>query len=505
MITNLKAMIVVLAIAMAVFAIARPISLRFMAEHDFSRRRNVWIALTLTAFMSPSFWLFVLVAIPLLAWGARKDTNPVAFYLFVLHVISPTDGLDVSVPGIKQLFEINIYRILSIAVLIPAAWRLMQSTDKTGFRLTSMDVLILAYGGLQLILFMPYESLTNTMRRGFLFFIDVLLLYFVVSRTCTSRRAIAETMASFCLACAIFAPLAIFESLRGWPLYTDIGAIWGVPQATQVLMRAGSLRAQVSAGHSIALGYLMAIAFGFWLYLRTRMHSTALTIAVAIWMWLGLLAAYSRAPWLVAVFLLIAYLALVPKGSAQFFKTSLIAALVAGLVLVSPIGEYVIDNLPFVGTVDAGTVTYRQWLAEMSWMLIQKHPFLGDPFFMSHMEQLRQGQGIIDLVNTYATVTLQSGIVGLCLLVSPFLVGMWNAYRCVRRSAGPDPDVALLGVNLIACMFATLLMLATVSFILGFPVMFWMLAGLAAGYAQLGQLKPATQTSRPDQSGPYHR
>ena len=52
MITNLKAMIVVLAIAMAVFIIAKPICLRFMAEHDFSRRRNVWFALTLAAFIS---------------------------------------------------------------------------------------------------------------------------------------------------------------------------------------------------------------------------------------------------------------------------------------------------------------------------------------------------------------------------------------------------------------------------------------------------------------------
>ena len=52
------------------------------------------------------------------------------------------------------------------------------------------------------------------MRRGFLFCIDVLVLYFVVSRTCTSRKAIVESMASFCLACAIFAPLALFESLK---------------------------------------------------------------------------------------------------------------------------------------------------------------------------------------------------------------------------------------------------------------------------------------------------
>ena len=194
-------MIVVLSIAMAVFIIAKPICLRFMAEDEFARRRNVWFALTLTAFTSPSFWLFVLVAMPLLAWSARKDTNPVALYVLVMYVIPPL-GLQIPVVGINELFELNSYRILAFAILIPAAWRLMHSAEKTGSggSLALMDVLILAYGALQLVLLMPYESITHTMRRGFLFFIDVLVIYYVVSRTCTNRRAIVETMASFCLA-----------------------------------------------------------------------------------------------------------------------------------------------------------------------------------------------------------------------------------------------------------------------------------------------------------------
>jgi O-antigen ligase len=445
------------------------------------------------------------VALPLLAWSARKDTNPVALYLLVLHVISPDDGLPITMMGIKELFEINIYRILSFAILVPTAWRLMQSTDTTGFRLTSMDVLILAYCGLHLVLFMPYESVTNTMRRGFLLSVDVLVLYYVVSRTCTSRKAIVEAMASFCLAGAILAPLAAFESLRGWPLYSEIGEIWGIPLSTQLLVRGDTLRAPVSAGHSIALGYLIAIAFGFWLYLRSRVQSIPLTIPVAIWMWVGLIAAYSRAPWLVAVAIFFAYLALGPNGFTRFFVASIVSSLIAGLVLVSPIGNRVIDNLPFVGTVNVDTVIYRERLAEMSWALIQKNPFFGDPFFLSNLEALRQGQGIIDLVNTYAAVTMHSGLVGLCLFVGPFILGMWNTYRSVNRSAGPDQEVSLLGASLLACMLGTLLMLATASFILGIAIMYWVLVGLAAGYHRLGRPEETAQTPRSYATGPYSR
>ena len=122
MITNLKAMIIVLAIAMAVFMIAKRVCLRFMAEADFSRRRNVWFALTLTAFMSPNFWLFVLVAVPLLSWSARKDANPLAVYVFFMHVIPPGIGLQIPIAGIESLFELNFYRVLSFTILVPTAW-----------------------------------------------------------------------------------------------------------------------------------------------------------------------------------------------------------------------------------------------------------------------------------------------------------------------------------------------------------------------------------------------
>src|SRR4051794_11123558 len=112
MLINLKAMIIILAVAIAVFAIAKPVCLRFMAENDFERRRNVWLVLTVTAFISPSFWLYVLVALVLLGWAARKDTNPVALFLLVMHVISPNDSLPIPVSGINQLFEVSNYRIL---------------------------------------------------------------------------------------------------------------------------------------------------------------------------------------------------------------------------------------------------------------------------------------------------------------------------------------------------------------------------------------------------------
>lgn len=492
MLANLKALVVVMSIAAMVFYLAKPICLRFMAEADFTRRRNLWIVLTVAAFVSPSFWLFLLVAVPLLVWGARKDPNPIALYVLLIHVIPVSSGLEIPVVGINALFQLNWYRVMAIAFLMPIAWRLLRSRQagRAGW-LVAGDILLLAYVGLNWALPIPYEAITNSLRRGFLAVLDVLLLYYVASRSATSPRTIVETMATFCLACAIFAPLALFEALWGWLLYIGLGAEWGDPIRFAYLFRADLLRAQVTAGHSIGLGFMMATAFGFALFLQSRVRDSGpLKAVILVWMWVGLLAAYSRSPWVVAVTVYFTYVALGPNALARFFKASVVAAALAALVLVSPIGGRVIDTLPFVGTVEAENVVYRQRLAELSWELIQRNPFFGDVFFVNQLEELRQGQGIIDLMNTYASTAMFSGVVGLALFLGPFLICLWHAFRLVRRTAVQDPDLSLLGANLVACLLGTMLMMATGGFGGAFGNTGWIILSLTAGYVQIGHLKP---------------
>src|ERR1700677_58762 len=85
----IRRLIVVLVIAATVFHLAKPVALRFMSDEDFSRRRLVWFVLTAVSFVTPSFWLYVLVAAPMFLWAGRRDPNPIALYLLMLHVIPP--------------------------------------------------------------------------------------------------------------------------------------------------------------------------------------------------------------------------------------------------------------------------------------------------------------------------------------------------------------------------------------------------------------------------------
>jgi hypothetical protein len=173
---NLKELIVVLAISSLVFWLARSIAPLFFTSEDFTRRRNVWYVLTVAAFLSPSFWLFAVVAIPIITIAGRKDSNPSAFYLMLLQVIPP---IDVPIPmiGMAYLFKINNYLLLSFCVMTPAAIRIIRSKDKVGVsRLGRMDYCLLGYGLLTAILYIHTQtpdgdlypsSITESLRRGF--------------------------------------------------------------------------------------------------------------------------------------------------------------------------------------------------------------------------------------------------------------------------------------------------------------------------------------------------
>ena len=96
---DIKALIVVLAIAIAVFAIAKPICVRYMDTTAYNRRRNIWFALTVVGFASPSIWVYAAIAMPVMFVAAQRDENPLALYAILLFVV-PNAGVTIPVIGI---------------------------------------------------------------------------------------------------------------------------------------------------------------------------------------------------------------------------------------------------------------------------------------------------------------------------------------------------------------------------------------------------------------------
>jgi hypothetical protein len=495
---NLKALLVVLVIALAVFFVIKPVCLRFMTLEAFCRRRNAWFGLTVVSFVSPTFWWYLLFASPIILWAARDEENPVALYLFLAYVTMP---LKYFIPaGGVTLIDLSHQRVLALLVLLPWLWRYWRSKDRgsaTGF--AAVDALVLLFGAVQLASLIPYEPITTTARRAVVFFLDVWIIYYVVARSCSSKEKIIEVMACFCVMCALLAPMALFETLKHWTLYAGVTALWGHSLNTY-LLREGVLRASVTTGHSLGLGYFTGIGFGFWLFLRSYVGSRAITAIGVLWMWVGLIAAYSRAPWLMAILLYLSF-ALLGGGFTRFMRAMLGVACIAAVVMMTPYGDRIVDMLPFVGTVEAKNVTYRQQLIEATWIIVQQNPFFGNPLAAREMDDLINGQGIVDLVNAYAAVALFNGLVGLTLFVAIQGISMGIAFRRLVRFKALDAELSTLGACLLACMLATIFFQATS----GFMWMQYVFVGLLLAYASLEAQSKSVREVQPDRRQPVRR
>jgi O-antigen ligase len=507
MFLSLKELFVVLVIAAAIFRLAKPAAGLFITPADITRRRNVWFLLTIAGFLSPSFWLYVLVAIPAMVIAGRKDSNPAALYLLLLQVVPPVD-IPVPMLGMGRLIDINNYLLLSFFVLVPASVRFARSKDpsqKQGF--TATDFCLLAYGILCSVLYLHTQtpdgglypgSMTESLRRAVIFFFDIFIPYFLISRTCANQKAIVDSMASACLGCALMSAIALFESGWHWLLYGEMFNRWtGIIGPNSYIDRGGILRAMASSGHSMALGYMLVIAFGFWLYLRTRVKSRGFRLgATGLYMG-GLLAAYTRGAWVGAGLVYFLYAGLRPGAFTKFAKAIGVAATVALLVLLSPLGDRIIRVLPALGgSVDIYNITYRHRLFERAWELIQQSPILGDQAALLQMQDLRQGQGIIDLVNTYLDILLSNGFLGLTLFMLFVLIPIGKSWSLSRRIKSTDPDLSMLGACLVACSISMLVILENGSLLGGPQKIFYAVISLSAAYAYLGRSQRLTVTAR---------
>ena len=479
MLNNVKALVVILGCAWLAFRLCRPLCLKFMPADVFARRRKVWFALTIVAFLSPTFWIYALFALIVLGWAAARDENPLALYVMVTFTV-PEVTFYIPMPLINQLFALTQYRILSLAIAVPAMVRIIKSAPAGVRGIRTTDLLLAVFLLLQVVLTMQYEAFTNTMRRTFLFGIDSFVILYAFSRV-INRERVADVMASFWMACAVMAPIAVFESLRGWLLYTGLVSDWGDPNVFSYLLRAGALRAQAAAAHSINFGYHMALGIGMYLYLRTRGSSKPADLVVLLTMSAALLVSYARGPWMTAVLLALVFTLLRPNAARQLAGTLVLGVCLIGVMYATPLKERVLDRLPFIGSTDQNTVEYRQQLFETSWMLIQQNPFFGDPFVTLRMESLRQGQGIIDIVNGYIATALFSGFVGLGLVLVLFAVSLARGFGALLKARQVDADAGAMGASLVACTVGSLLYIATA----GFGTTMYILCGLLSSFAAL--------------------
>jgi O-antigen ligase len=101
------------------------------------------------------------------------------------------------------------------------------------------------------------------------------------------------------------------------------------------------------------------------------------------------------------------------------------------------------------------------------------------------MQSMMQGQGIIDIVNSYIGVTLNYGVTGLALFAGFFLTILLSLYRVIRAAPDRTREDIRLGRALLAAWLGIMVMIFTVSSIFFVPYIYWTVGGIAVAYLQM--------------------
>lgn len=484
---NIRSLIFVLALSVPAFYIARQLAGPIVPYREFAVWRNAWFAITAAGFLSGSFFVFsVMTTIICLYARSARAATPAIFFMLLFAV--PMTSVSIRGFGIVNwLFDINNARLLSIVLLIPILFA-MKRLGRRNATYSTPDWLIVGYVFLNIARQFGEFNVASIMRVVTVETLDILMPYFVFSRAVTSIADLRKVFLGFAVAMLPLSLIAVFESVKDWHPYSSIVSQWG--SSWQInLRREGMLRATATSISPIALGYINMVAIGCVLAIwhTSGMSQKFARLALAMFT-VALVATLSRGPWVGAAILVLAYLAIGPSAVANFGRFIAVAAVGAGVLLITPVGARLIDLLPFVGTTTAeGSVTYRQLLFEKSLIVIGHNPWFGDLDFRSRpeMQELLQGEHIIDIVNTYLEVALSSGLVGLGLFCGFFASVLIGLRRVVKLGAVQDVGLTAAARASMATLVAVLVTIATVSSVDTIPYVYWSLAGLCVALVRI--------------------
>jgi hypothetical protein len=488
---HLRALLVILVLTWSVFAyVKRPAFGIPIAQEDLRRRRNLWFGITLLAFLAHNFSIYIVGAVILLLATSKAEKNPLALFLFLLFAVPPFSAPISGFGEITKLFEINHIRLLSLVILLPAWFSLRKKNFSERFGSIWSDRLILAYFLLQAWSIFGSTTFTNGLRIAVLYqFTDVFLPYYVASRFIRSFSVLRDAISSLMISCIVLSVISVFELIRHWLLYSSLSYALGVDSHLGGYLGRGDLgvvRAYASTGHSIALGYVLAIAFLLYQFAQPRAQRRLSNTIGSLAILAGLAASISRGPWLGTAVGFVIFSLMSENRTRDISRLLMGSFLSLVLIMISPYRDRVIDLMPFIGSTDSGNIDYRIRLFEASLAVIGQRPWFGGGDFYNQLASMgmMQGEGIVDLVNSYIGIALSQGLVGLTLFLGVFITAGFRLFRA-WKSSDPLSEAYLLGRSLFSTLVAMLLIISTVSSIFCIPTLYWILAGLCVGSARL--------------------
>lgn len=485
---HLKAFAIVLLVSIVALAFFRKPFAGVVGRKHVDVWAVTWLVMTSCAFLLTNFWIFLFISAGVVFFLSRAEPVRPAIYL-VLLCFAPTLGEDIpGFAGINKFIEVNPQLLVASIVLIPAmfASQHMRKLNTTG---NKADLFFLLFLVLQIILSVRAESFTHMLRTAIQEFLAIAPIYYVFSRYPKSFADIRVLSAAFILPVIVLSAIAIPEFLQNWHYYNSVVTNWFGAVPFGYTLRDGYLRATTATYDPIVWGFITMSGIGLGLAVLNDGVSRFYRYAAFGLMVSGLIVSLSRGPWVGGVALFGVYILLSPKMMSRAIQAGFAGFIALAASLATPFGQNVVSIIPFIGARanSGGTISYRQELLDRAWRVMMENPFFGSADFLtnSNLQSLRQGQGIIDIVNTYLQVGLKSGLIGLSLFIGFFMSVLLALRKALKSTAKRDPLFANYCRAYLATLIGMLLTIFTTSSVGQIPHLYWTFAGIGVALARI--------------------
>jgi O-antigen ligase len=451
------------------YAFAAPMRRFFDARMYFS-----FAAILGAGFVLHNAMLFISVAALVLLLTVRNRIDALC-RLAMLVALIPDVSYSLSA-GTIYLVNLTTSDALSFGALLACLFR---PGSRRHRGISAEDTLVIVLMFIFGVAASRSANFTGISREFITILLGLGLPFFVFSRFVHNRSEFRLVVGAIAGTALILAIVALYEAKFHWSTYYTV---FVNQSPTNVMshslrLRAGLMRTPTSFHEStsyavFALIGVFAVVASRHLFRDSILWSASIGLAV-----LGLLVAQSRGADL--ALLLGLFILLVVRR-----RYALAVAVAAGGGAIVGALFFLASSMPkvaaFLGA-DQGFGSdgdYRQTLLRRGIEEGMKHPIIGDDLTkaLSRMSDMVQGEGIIDLVNTYLVIFLDSGFVGLALVCALLMTIAWKIQRS-PTSAKKDGSFISLQMFLASALGALLFALLFTSFYERNP--YWLMMLLA--------------------------
>ncbi len=503
MLEGLKALFVIAVVSTAAFAYARMAFSDIVPPATLGRWRNLYLAVTALTFLVPNYWLMLAaLTAAMLALGASEKFRP-ALYLLLLFAVPAASRIVPGFAGINNFLEIYPFNVLAIVILFPLLFKPGETRGGAGGSLADT-----AFIGYMLVIFalaFRDTSFTDGVRRATAFLLTAVPQYFVFSRIRWTLPGLRLATAALVIPLVALSGVALVEAALGWHVYNGAVHNWGGDATLRYVQRSGFLRAYGTVFGPIAFGLFLAVGLALAPALAAGARKKRLAYLSLPAIAVGLLATFSRGPWIGGGLALATYVATTRRAIANMARAAIIGAGGVLLLGLTPFGGNLLNLLPFIGETEEGTIDYRQRLFEVGWRVVMKNPMFGSETYMKseEMQSLVQGQGIIDIVNSYLRIALDSGLIGLSLYLGVVIFSLVAVWRSIGQARRIEEELAAYSQAYFAALLSLSIVLATTgNTIAQTQEVTWVLCGICVGIARSVSLeRRAKETSKQAPAG----